>query len=165
MLLALAPGASLCCDTPKKILLLDVPDAPALSGCASSARLRLHAMFATDHLIKNRKREGWGGGWEEKRSSSECTFSLPFDRDEMWMFDVKFSQLPVRWQLVNVSQVQRITQAARLLTAPCLQIKETEARWDSNQMMCSGVKLGKHREASRCGSSEFAHYFIYLEAV
>lgn len=72
VLLAFAPGASLCCDTPKKTLLLDVPDAPARSGCAISARLRLHAMFATDHMIKNRK----SMKKQKTRSFSECTFSL-----------------------------------------------------------------------------------------
>lgn len=160
VLLAPAPGASLCCDTPKKTLLLDVPDAPALSGCASSARLRLHAVFATDHLIKNRKSKK-----KKKRDPPPNAPSACFDRDEMWTFDAKFPQLPLRRRLVNVSQVQRITQAARLLTAPRLQIKQTEAQWDENQMMCGETHWEKKRGANRCGSSEFAQYFIYLMAV
>lgn len=41
------------------------------------------------------------------------------------------------------SSMQRITQAARLLTVSRLQIKQTEARCDENQMMCSGDTLGK----------------------
>lgn len=64
------------------------------------------------------------------------------------MFDAKFSQLPLRRRLVNVSQVHRITQAARLLTVSGLQIKQTDARCDENQMMCSGDTLGK-KEGSK----------------
>lgn len=83
-----------------------------------------------------------------RRYPSPNAPSACFDRDEMWMFDAKFSQLPLRRRLVNVSQVQRITQAARLLTVSGLQIKQTEARCDENQMMCSGDTLGK-KEGSK----------------
>lgn len=80
---------------------------------------------------------------ENRRDPSPNVPSAWFDRDEIWSIDAKFSQLLHRRQLIDVLQVQRIKQAARLLTVLCVQIKQTEARWDWNRAVCSSNTLGE----------------------